>query len=130
MKLQKTLLAALLAALILSAGCASKETILSKADNGKQVSIHPGEELVVTLASNPTTGYTWEASNLDAAVLQQIGDAKFTSDNTARVGSGGSLTLVFKALEPGATSLVLVYHRPWEANVAPLDTFKVTVTVK
>ncbi len=129
-RLQKTFFVILTAALVLVSSCAPKQTVLSKADTGKQVSVNVGGQLAVSLASNPSTGYTWETKNLDAAFLQQLGEAKFKSDNSALVGSGGTLTLTFKALKPGMTTLTLVYHQPWETNVDPIDTFSVTVTIR
>ncbi len=40
------------------------------------------------------------------------------------------MTLTFKALQAGTATLTLVYHRPWETGVEPIDTFTVTVTVR
>jgi inhibitor of cysteine peptidase len=54
----------------------------------------------------------------------------FASSNPNLVGSGGSLTLTFRVLKTGPAALTLVYHRPWETNVAPLQTFSITATVK
>ena len=129
-KFQITVLVFLAAALGLTAGCSPRRTGLSAADNGKQVAVNAGEQLVVTLPGNPSTGYSWEAKSLDAGLLQQVGEAKFKSDSTNLVGSGGNLTLTFRALKPGTTVLTLVYHRPWETDVEPVDIFSVTVTIK
>jgi inhibitor of cysteine peptidase len=110
----------------------SASNALTEANNGKTVTLKVGETLVVRLASNPSTGYTWETKDLDTQMLEQVGEAAFESPETPPdlVGAGGTLVLTFKALEPGTTTLTLVYHRPWETDVAPLQTFSVTVTVK
>ena len=120
----------LVTGLVLCSGCAPMQTVLSEADNGKQVSLPAGSQLSLRLPGNPTTGYTWEVQAVDASILQQLGEPGYQSDRPQLVGSGGTLTLNFKALKPGTTRLLLVYHRPFEANVAPLKTFDVTVTVK
>jgi len=41
-----------------------------------------------------------------------------------------ALTLRFEAASAGRTELELAYRRPWEKNVPPIETFKLTVVVK
>jgi len=130
-KLHITLLVIALAAIVLSTtGCSSGGSALTAKDNGTAVTVKTGDTFTVKLEGNPSTGYTWEAKDLDTSILEQVGDPAFDSSNPALVGSGGSLTLTFKALKAGTTTLTLIYHRPWETDVAPIDTFSVTVTVK
>ena len=121
------LLASLLA---LATGCGARQVRLSAADAGRQVAIRAGEQLVISLEGNPTTGYTWEAQDLDPAMFRQIGEVKFRSTNPNLVGSGGIQTLTLAALKPGTATLTLVYHRPWEKGVAPIQTFSLTVTIQ
>ena len=117
--------------LILATACSpTKQANLTTADNGSQVEVKVGEQIVITLDSNPSTGYTWEAKNLDTAMFEQVGDPAFSSSNPDLIGSGGTLTLTFKALKAGTAALTLVYHRPWEMGVDPIDTFSVTVSMK
>lgn len=40
----------------LFSGCGSNGTILTDADNGRQISVRSGEILSITLESNPATG--------------------------------------------------------------------------
>ncbi len=120
----------LIMAAVLIAGCLPAQTKLSVADNGKTVTIQTGDRLVITLDGNPSTGYTWEAKDLDISMFEQVGEARFESSNSNLVGAGGTLTLTFKALKAGASALALVYHRPWETGVEPLEIFTVNVTVK
>ena len=141
-RFQFIMLSVLLAALLFSAaGCSgavplstpiSPSNALTEADNGKTVNLNVGEMLVVRLASNPSTGYSWETKGLNTQILEQVGDAVFESPDTPPdlVGAGGTLVLTFKALQPGTTTLTLVYHRSWETDVAPLQTFSVTVAVR
>lgn len=117
--------------IILATACGpAKPVNLTAADKGSQVSLKVGGQIVITLDSNPSTGYTWEAQGLDTTIFKQVGEATFVSSDPGLVGAGGTLTLTFKVLKAGTASLMLVYHRPWETGVEPLDTFSVTVTVK
>ncbi|MGZ6346699.1 MAG: protease inhibitor I42 family protein [Anaerolineales bacterium] len=116
---------------ILATGCGSAKPVnLTAADKGSQVSLKVGGQIVITLDSNPSTGYSWEAQGLDKTIFKQVGEATFISSDPGLVGAGGALTITFNVLKAGTAPLTLVYHRPWEIGVDPLDTFSVTVTVK
>ncbi|MEW6182130.1 MAG: stalk domain-containing protein [Bacillota bacterium] len=99
---------------------------LTEADDGGSVELKEGDFLEVALDGNPTTGYTWMAA-VDAAVLRQVCEPMFQPE-TGLIGSGGTITLRFRADAAGVTEMELVYLRPWE-SVMPLKTFEVTVTV-
>ena len=111
-------------------GCKPKAVQLTDADNNKEIPLEVGSQLVITLPGNPSTGYSWEVKSMDAAILGVVGEPQFVSDNTNLVGAGGQLSLTFEALKAGSTTLELVYHRAWETDIAPLQTFTVKVTVK
>ena len=103
---------------------------LTEADEGGAFELQRiGDQLVVVLEGNPTTGYLWEVEAVDESTLQQVGETEFLSDSNVP-GSGGKLTLCFQAMATGQTTLRLVYHRPWEEDVEPLKTFKVNVAVR
>lgn len=116
--------------ILLLTACGPAGAKLTADENGSKIEVKAGDLIVVSLAGNPTTGYTWEASNLDTSFFEQVGETEFKSDNPGLAGAGGTLTLTFKAIRSGTAALTLVYHRPWETDVEPLDTFTVTVTVK
>jgi inhibitor of cysteine peptidase len=131
----------LIPVLFITAGCGNSEFTpippvashtLTEADNGSTINLNTGDMLVIRLAGNPSTGYSWEAQDLDIRVLEQVGEAEFESENTNpdMVGVGGTMVLTFKAIDTGSVVLILFYHRPWEADVAPIQTFEITVTVK
>jgi inhibitor of cysteine peptidase len=122
----------ILIAIALLAACSTpgNQTVtLSDADAGKTITLHTGDTLVIHLDGNPTTGYNWDVSRVDVSVLQAQGDVQFTPDTSA-IGSGGTVVLTFLAASTGQTTLQLAYHRSWVMDVAPLQTFTVTVVVK
>jgi len=129
-KIQTAAFVLLLSLLVLTTGCGARQVRLSAADEGKQVTIRSGELLVISLDGNPTTGYTWETQDLDTSLFRQVGEVKFDSSNPGLLGSGGVQTLTLAALKPGTTTLTLVYHRPWEKGVAPIQTFRVSVAIR
>ena len=128
-RLQRKLMVMLLAILCLVFSCATSGGItLHASDNGSQVELRSGQNLVILLEGNPTTGYTWEAVEYDEGVLRQVGEPAFTPESDA-VGAPGSQVLRFKALDKGQTTLRLVYHRPWE-DAEPEMVFSVEVVVR
>jgi inhibitor of cysteine peptidase len=117
--------------LFLATACSqAKSVTLTAAEKGSQIFVKVGDQIVISLDGNPSTGYTWEAQDLDPTIFEQIGEVTFTSTNPGLVGSGGTLTITFKALKPGTAPLTLAYHRPWETGTNPIETFTITVTVK
>lgn len=102
---------------------------LSAKDAGMTVHLKPGDTLEIALQGNPTTGYTWEVAPGSGDLLGQVGEPKFKADTSA-LGSGGIMTLQFKAVKQGTGPLRLIYHRTFEPGVAPLESFEVTIVVE
>jgi len=88
-----------------------------------------GDVLIVKLEGNPTTGYNWEPENKELTTLEMDGLPDFNPDKNMP-GSPGMVTLRFNAVATGQETLKLVYHRSWEADEEPLDTFTIIVEVK
>ena len=122
----------IVAALVMAAisGCSAQTALALEAkDNGNQITLQKGQTLTVKLEANPTTGYTWEMVEPEGAILRQVGEPEFNADSDL-LGAPGTLTLRFEAVQAGQIELRLVYHRPWETGVEPLETFTVQVTVQ
>jgi predicted secreted protein len=87
------------------------------------------EPFTIALDSNPTTGYKWYA-DYDYHLLS-LEDEKFEkepSEALAALGAGGRSVFTFKPLEPGRTTVSLVYRRPWENIVADTRTYHVEIS--
>ncbi len=105
------------------------EVRIGDTDNGSQVALEVKQTLVLSLPSNPTTGYQWEIAGLDKAILKET-DHEYQADQPAQIGSGGKEVWRFQALKSGTTRLRLEYSRPWEEHVEPIQTFSVEVVVR
>ena len=120
----------LLLILLLAVGCgSSNEVKLDVDDNGNKVEMKAGQVLVVSLESNPTTGYAWEVVDFEDGALEQAGEPEFKAE-TDRLGAGGVQTFRFKATKADEMEIKLLHHRTWEEDVEPLDTFVLQVVVK
>ena len=100
---------------------------VSETDAGAEFTLKIGDELQVTLAGNPTTGYIWTTAEIDEAVLEQVGDPEFDPD-TDLLGSPGVVTITYKAVGAGSTTLELEYGRVADTN--PERTMSISVVVE
>ncbi len=101
--------------------------------SGKEVTVAVGDSLIVTLESNPSTGFSWAlADNSDERVLQQV-DHEFVPPETTGTpvpGQGGEEVWTFRALKEGTSTISMEYIRPWEEDAEPAETFGLTVVVE
>ena len=96
------------------------------------VALVQNQTLVVTLESNVTTGYRWEALPGFAPVLSELPTPDYSArpGDAAAVGAPGDMTFRFRAERPGTTTVELAYRRPFEPDVAPAKTVRYDVTVR
>ncbi|TRX75874.1 protease inhibitor I42 family protein [Pseudomonas mangiferae] len=123
-----------LAPLTLLAACASQPsgTLLVQQQEDCPLQLARDQVLVLTLPSDPTSGYRWEMREGAANVLHSLGPEVYAAgdDDDGLVGGGGHSTWRFKAAEAGEGHLMLISRRPWETGVAPADMFDCRVEVR
>ncbi|WXL24518.1 protease inhibitor I42 family protein [Ectopseudomonas mendocina] len=86
--------------------------------------LYVGQQFILTLPSNPTTGFRWKMLDAGAPVLEKLGPEVYTNpEDTGLVGSGGISTWRFRVANEGKAELKLAYSQPWEPNVAPAQSF-------
>ena len=110
---------ALLVALSSALAVACNGTVVSagSTQNGKSVSLHVGDQLLVSLKANATTGYAWRIRSVKRAVLKPHSIKYVPNPNPKHlVGVGGSYKLRLKALAKGTTTLRLKYLRSGEVG--------------
>ncbi len=105
-----------------------KDTKLTEKDAGATIYVKQGDTVEIALEGNPTTGYTWEQAPGASSLLVQQGEPEFQASSSA-LGSGGVMTLRFTAVKAGTADVNLIYHRTFEANVPPLQSFHVTIII-
>ena len=91
-----------------------------------------GEELVVTLGSNPTTGFQWTefAEIGDETIIQQVSHIFVGPGIEKPPGTSGEEIWVFKALARGTTTIYLEYSRPWIEEEIGYWTVTITATIE
>jgi len=109
-----------------------EEVNVNEENDGGQIELEQGQILVVTLKSNPTTGYGWEVAEIQESILEQMGEAEFKPSETSEppiAGAGGWEIFRFKAIGAGQMTLQLVYLPSWEEGVESINTFSIEVVV-
>src|SRR3990167_4409142 len=78
---------------------------------------------VITLASNPTTGYSWsvDKKNLDMSAIRIIGHKYVAPTNRKLIGAPGYEAWAFQVKhhvfqKPQTLHITMIYSRPWEKN--------------
>lgn len=107
-------------------------TTVTAADNGKTVQGAAGGRLILSLATNPTTGFAWTITEIDPTMLEQIGESTFTPNPSTpgTTGTGGTETWTFDVEAKGSTTLTLEYRQAGQPTSEPAaQTFTVTVDV-
>jgi inhibitor of cysteine peptidase len=99
-------------------------------DPAKPITKKVGEEFIIALESNRTTGYGWQlAEPPDKGVLKLQG-SEYKAPEAGRPGQGGKEFFTFRAVGQGKAKIALNYVRPWEKNVAPAKSLTFTVEVQ
>ena len=120
--------------LILLTACVqtpSSITLEQKQQNKCPLSLQVGQQFILRLPSNPTTGFRWLLRDSAPQVLQSLGPEVYSNpEDEGLVGSAGISTWRFKVAKAGEGQLALTYERPWEVGVVPAQRFDCALTVE
>jgi inhibitor of cysteine peptidase len=100
----------------------------TEVDSGHRVELRTGQELILTLNSNHSTGYSWVRTDTGTAVLVTLGKPKYKSGGKL-LGASGTEYWKFRAERRGSQTLKLEYRRPWEKHTEAADTIVLHVTI-
>ncbi len=104
-----------------------REVWLSEENNGEHIELFEGQILGVNLEANPSTGYMWDAAEVEESILQVTGGLELLQETTL-LGAPERQLLRFEVVGQGESTFTLVYQRPWED--APLAEFSVHVVAR
>jgi inhibitor of cysteine peptidase len=96
----------------------------------KEITLARDTELIVKLAANPSTGFSWTQAVIAPPSVLAPADSKYMAPEGSAVGAAGIQVWTFIALEKGTTTVKMDYGRPWEGGEKAEWTFQLTVTVR
>ena len=80
----------------------------------------------ITLKSNPTTGYRWQAGFNKRAI--QLVKETYEKPSTKLLGASGQQVFVFRPLKTGETKIEMIYKRPWEKSFAQRQVYRIKIS--
>ena len=103
--------------LALLTACAGQESappssVVLSDDRRCPQSLQNGQQLIVSLPSNPTTGYRWILHESAPEQLRSLGPEVFSNPKDDMIGGDGLSTWRFEARQAGSGRLYLTYQRP------------------
>lgn len=98
---------------------------LDRDDDGSTCSVAVGDEILLTLAETPTSGYRWALEPFDETILAALDDS-FSAPEPGRLGASGIHRFQFAVVGPGRAALSVKLRRPWEADLAA-ESFQATI---
>lgn len=118
-----------LALIICTAGCIQQPTVtFTQADNNTTVQVAAGSQFAVQLASNPTTGYEWNAT-VSKGLL--ITNSRYQQDANPSnmVGVGGNQIWIVKANAAGKQTFSAIDKQPWMPTTGKEKSFVLYLNV-
>lgn len=94
-------------------------------DDGSSREAAVGDELVLSLAETPTSGYRWAIETIDPAVLELVGD-DYEPPEPGLLGGEGRHLWRARIVGSGTMTLGLVLRRAWDPETA-VSSFEVTI---
>jgi len=106
-----------------------KGQVVTKADNGKTISLKKGENFTISLREDPSAGYLWKL-NLSSG-LSILDDEYIEGLNPENLtGVPGTHLWVIEATAPGSQKVNGIYRRSWENITGTEEKFTLNVEVE
>ena len=128
--MKKLLILVIMALAVISvlAGCAVEARTYT--DPGQTINLADGQEFVIVLESNQTTGYSWQ-EQYDNKILKLVDKSyKAREGSESVVGAGGTEFFRFQTLSTGETKITFTYKRAWEQPSPQDKTQTFTVDIR
>lgn len=87
-----------------------------------------GDELILTVPSNPTTGYTWVITEKASTFASDYNNYVPDENTEGLVGTGGQTEFHIMALKEGQDTMTLQYKQDWEGGNVD-STYELTLDI-
>jgi predicted secreted protein len=103
--------------------------IITKEDNGKEVTIPQGDIFEVRLQQHGGTGYLWQIVDPDETHLKVL-ESTETPLKEGIMGGPLLKSWKIKAVKAGQTNLKILLYRPWEGTGKAAESFAVKIQIR
>lgn len=126
----RILASTMMAATLFATAAHADTVVVNDFDHRSQVTLQPGDILVVNLRANLSTGYSWNIAQNNKSLLRPMGKPSYQVDDPGMMGGGGTQTFRFRATGSGGEGLVMLYQKPSLGGGVPAaDTFRLLVVI-
>jgi predicted secreted protein len=124
--MKKLMVIFVLAAAITSllTGCAPAEP-KTYSDPAQAIEVKVGQEFIIALDENPSTGYVWQAE-FASSFLKLVED-EYEPSTEGLIGAGGTHRFLFQALDKGKIEITMVSTRMGDEAMGEEKVFTVNV---
>jgi predicted secreted protein len=106
------------------------EILITKADDGKEITVAKGAIIEVKLEQSAGTGYLWEIVDPDTTHLKVLQTANIPLAQGKISGGPLLRTWKIKAVESGQTNLKVFLYRSWEGVDKAADKLQVKILIE
>lgn len=127
----KASLLAIVCMLGVAAPAFALESVNGTVFTSSPVAVKVGQDFIIALPSNASTGYSWSAKTTGSPVVVEGYAYQLTASSGEKrmVGGGGQQLFVLEATKVGMGTVTFSYGRPWQKGVKPARTITFTITV-
>ena len=111
-------------------GPEQKTVVVTKEDNGKEITVHEGAIFEVRLEHSAGTGYMWQIVEPDETHLRVLESTEIPLKQGRIVGGPLLKTWKIKAVKMGQTDLKILLYRPWEGTEKAADSLDVKIQIR
>lgn len=98
---------------------------LTQTDHRRSIEASAGDEILIRLPENPTTGYRWHIERAEGAIELE-GDS-FDLDPDPQIGSGGMREFRFRVSSASRGRIALKHWQEWEGDPSVTDRYEIDV---
>lgn len=100
---------------------------LTTEDDGQTIEVSIGDEVILELGENPSTGYRWQAE-CDSILTLVLSD--WVTGASSRVGTSGIRRFQFRAVGLGSGFIKVKHWREWIGNSSVIAQHTFTILVR
>src|SRR5512135_326750 len=106
-----------------------KTLIITQENNGKTMTVKPGDNIRIELKELGSAGYGWYVDNLDKEHLELVlKETKIISEG--KVGAPVMAVWLFEAKKEGSSEIKMDYYRVWEGKDKATEHFSIKLTIE
>lgn len=117
-------------ALLVAAPALAVESVNGSVFTSSPISVKVGQDFLIALPANPTTGYSWSAKSSAAAIAVEGSAYQPSAAGKGMMGAGGQQIFVLEATRAGMATVTFSYARPWQKGVKPARTMTFSITAR